>query len=124
MKKNNMKKGFKSTPEYEYLEEWVRMKIQEFIQEILEEEVEEFLGRGKYERRKKVDGVSGWRGGLSKVRRFSLKIGTIEVRRPRLRNLEERFESRILPLFKRRTKEVGELIPELYLHGLSKGAFR
>ena len=37
--------------------------------------------------------------------------------------MEERFESRILPLFARRTKEVGELLPELYLHGLAQGDF-
>ena len=37
--------------------------------------------------------------------------------------MEERFESRVLPLFARRTKEVGELIPEMYLHGLSEGDF-
>ena len=29
----------------------------------------------------------------------------------------------MLPLFARRTKEVGELIPELYLHGLAEGDF-
>ena len=37
--------------------------------------------------------------------------GTIELRRPRVRGLEERFESRILPLFKRRTQEVGTCFP-------------
>ncbi len=123
MKKNNMKKGCKSTPGYDYLEEWVRLKVQEFIQEILEEEVEGFLGRKRYERRKGVDCVCGWRNGYGKPRRFALKTGTIEIRRPRLRNLEERFQSRIIPLFQRRTKEVGELMMELYLHGLSKGDF-
>jgi hypothetical protein len=40
-----------------------------------------------------------------------------------VRGLEERFGSRILPLFLRRTKEVGELLPELYLHGLAQGDF-
>ena len=40
-----------------------------------------------------------------------------------MRDLEERFESRVLPLFERRTKEVRELIPELYLHGLAEGDF-
>jgi transposase-like protein len=40
-----------------------------------------------------------------------------------VRGLEERFESRVLPLFRRRTKEVGELLPQLYLHGLSQGDF-
>ncbi|MCZ7664071.1 MAG: hypothetical protein M5U22_14585 [Thermoleophilia bacterium] len=45
------------------------------------------------------------------------------MRRPRVRNLEEKFESRILPLFRRRTEEVGRLLPELYLHGLALGDF-
>src|SRR5436309_12129111 len=49
--------------------------------------------------------------------------GTVEVRRPRVRGLEGRFESRILPLFRRRTREVGELLPQLYLHGLAQGDF-
>jgi transposase-like protein len=52
-----------------------------------------------------------------------MSSGTITLRRPRVRGLEERFESRVLPLFARRTKEVAELIPELYLHGLSEGDF-
>ena len=43
------------------------------------------------------------------------------MRRPRVRGLEERFESRVLPLFARRTQEVGALLPELYLHGLAQG---
>ena len=37
--------------------------------------------------------------------------GTIEVKRPRVRILEERFESRILPLFLRRTHEVTSCCP-------------
>lgn len=49
--------------------------------------------------------------------------GTVTVRRPRVRDLAERFESKILPLFTRRTEEVGTLLPELYLHGLSTGDF-
>ena len=49
--------------------------------------------------------------------------GTITVRRPRVRGLEARFESQLLPLFKRRTEEVGRLLPELYLHGLAHGDF-
>jgi transposase-like protein len=40
-----------------------------------------------------------------------------------VRGLDERFESRILPLFQRRTQAVGQLLPELYLHGLSSGDF-
>src|SRR5262249_40917202 len=44
-------------------------------------------------------------------------------RRPRVRNSEERFESRILSLFHRKSKELGAMLPELYLHGLAKGDF-
>jgi transposase-like protein len=52
-----------------------------------------------------------------------MMAGTIELRRPRVRGLEQRFESRILPLFARRTTQVGELLPQLYLHGLAQGDF-
>jgi hypothetical protein len=38
-----------------------------------------------------------------------------------VRKPEERFESRLLPLSARRTREVSELIPQLYLHGLAEG---
>ena len=50
-------------------------------------------------------------------------MGTITGRRPRVRGLAARFESRILPLFKRRTTAVSELLPTLYLHGLAEGDF-
>ena len=49
--------------------------------------------------------------------------GTVRLRRPRVRGLEARFESRLLPLFRRRTREVGELLPQPYFHGLAKGDF-
>lgn len=49
--------------------------------------------------------------------------GTVTVRRPCVRDLTDRFESKGLPLFTRRTQEVGTLLPELYLHGLSARDF-
>jgi len=70
-----------------------------------------------------LDAPRGHRNGYGKLRKLSLTSGTIEVKRPRVRGLEERFESAILPLFARRTQEVGQLLPELYLHGLSQGDF-
>jgi putative transposase len=50
-------------------------------------------------------------------------VGTITLRRPRVRGLTERFESQLLPLFKRRRKAVGQLLPQLYLYGLALGDF-
>jgi len=108
---------------WDNLEEWVRKKVQEFIQSILEEEVTEALGRKKSERHKAVDGSPGYRNGYGKERKLTLGCGTITLRRPRVRGLLERFESRVLPLFARRTKGVSKLIPRLYLHGLALGDF-
>ena len=110
-------------PTWETLEGWLRKEIEVRIQSIVEEEVTQFLGRGWYERKEAVDAGSGYRNGYGKLRRLSTSCGTIQIKRPRVRGLEERFESRILPLFARRTREVGELLPELYLHGLSQGDF-
>jgi len=123
MRKNTDKKARKSRVTYEVLEEVVRMKVQEFIQDILEEEMTEFLGRRKSERiRKEIDTQCRYRNGYGKPRGLALMNGTIKIRRPRLRDADE-FESQVLPLFKRSTKELNEALPELYLHGLSKGDF-
>jgi transposase-like protein len=105
------------------LEEWVRGKVQEFIQSLLEEEVTELLGRQKSERRQAVDSPPVYRNGHSKARRLTLGCGTVAVCRPRVRGLEGRFESRVLPLFARRSKGISQLIPQLYLHGLALGDF-
>ena len=112
-----------SSPMWERLEAFVREQVQRFIQALLEEEVTALLGRPKSARRAAMDAPSGVRNGYGKPRRLSLTVGTITVRRPRVRGLSERFVSRVLPLFKRRTREVGELLPTLYLHGLALGDF-
>ena len=108
---------------WEQREGFVREPIQRFIQALLEEEVTALLGRPTSARRASVDASAGRRNGHGKSRRLSLSAGTITVRRPRVRGMAERFVSRVLPLFKRRTREVGELLPTLYLHGLALGDF-
>jgi len=123
-----MKKGITETEKpsratYEVLEEMVRQKIQGYIQDMLEEEVAALLGRNKSERIKSVDGIPGYWNGHGKSKKFALMSGTITVQRPRVRGTEERFESKVIPFFKRRSKELGDMLPELYLHGLSKGDF-
>jgi len=112
-----------SSTTWDGLEEYVRVQCQSFIQDLLEEEVEAFLGRKRYERRAAVDSQEGSRNGYGKARKLAMKVGTVTVRRPRVRDLDERFESRIIPFFARRTQEIAELLPELYLHGLSTGDF-
>lgn len=123
MRKKTPAAATPSMPTWETLEEFVRTKIQATMQTVLEEELTALLGRGKSARRGGVDPAPGYRNGHGKQRRLALSCGTIELRRPRARNLDERFESRILPWFARQSREVGALLPELYLHGLSKGDF-
>lgn len=123
---------------YTTLEQGIRREIQTWLQRLLEEEVTELLGREKSVRTAvgpvegghaelsgdpSAAGSKAYRNGHGKPRRLTTANGTIEVRRPRVRGLQERFESRILPLFARRTAGVGELLPKLYLHGLAQGDF-
>ncbi|WP_243123900.1 transposase [Thermaerobacter sp. FW80] len=87
-----------SSPTWEGLHEWLRNAIQALIQEALEAEVTELLGRVRYPRRAAVDAPAGYRNGYGKPRKLTTPMGTLTLRRPRVRGLEERFESRILPL--------------------------
>lgn len=112
-----------SMPTWDTLEEFLRAHIQATMQRVLEEELTTVLGRGKSERRAGVDPAPGYRNGYGKPRKLTLACGTIEVRRPRARDMEDRFESRVLPLFATRGRQVDALLPELYMHGLAKGDF-
>src|SRR5688572_25290615 len=111
-----------SSPVWEAIETHLRARMQELLQDMLMEEADELLARARYQRRA-PDNPKVYRNGFGKPRRVSTTMGTLTVQRPRIRGLEERFESLILPFFTRRTKEVGELLPELYLHGLAHGDF-
>ena len=93
------------------------------IADVLEEEVSELLGRARSQRRQALNVPAGYRNGYGKPRQLTLSCGTIEVRRPRVPGLEERFESRILPLFVKRSLQVDAVLSQLYLHGLAERDF-
>ena len=118
--KKNIPAAVASTNAYEALEDWARSRVQVWLQDLLEDEVTQFLGREKSER-----GADrrGYRNGHGKPRRFAMMNGTMEVRRPRVRNTTDRFESQVLPYFRRKSKQLGELLPDLYLHVLATGDF-
>ena len=67
------------------------------IQQLLVEQVTEFLGRTKYQRHGKE--MQGYRNGDGKAAELTIRSGTVAVHRPRVRDVGERFESRLLPLF-------------------------
>jgi putative transposase len=69
------------------------------------------------------------RNGHAPERRIQTGIGPIEVRRPRVRDRGDggsppiRFGSAVLPAYLRRTRNIEELLPWLYLKGVSTGQF-
>ena len=106
MRKESTESRSESRPEWEQLEDWVRSQVQRLIQELLEEEVTAFLGRAKSALRSDSDSDTGYRNGYGRARRLTLSSGTIQLRRPRVRDTEEQFESRLLPLFVNRTRKM------------------
>ena len=98
-----------ASPVWEQLETFARQEIQGFVQRLLEEEVADLLGRKRSERRMPAS-PAGYRNGYGQPRHLALVNGTITVRRPRVRDLDERFVSQVLPRFRRRTREVGLLL--------------
>ena len=99
------------------------------LQQVIEAEVEAFVGahaelEDAHGRRRVV------RNGHAPEREIQTGIGPISVRRPKLRDRGDgvggeriRFTSKVLPPFLRRTKNVEELLPWLYLKGVSTGQF-
>ena len=71
------------------------------------------------------------RNGKAQPRTVLLGAGTVEVQAPRINDRRvnetgqrERFTSQILPPYMRRSPKVAEVLPILYLRGLSTGDFR
>jgi putative transposase len=104
------------------LETIVREAAQQMLAVALRSEAEEYL-----ERHRGIVGLDGLRqvvgNGVSRARTVHTSIGTMVVRQPRVddRRPGESFESVILPPYVRRTMEIEQLVPVLYLHGVSTG---
>ena len=66
------------------------------------------------------------RHGKAKPRQVTSGAGTMEVEAPRVRDRRagHRFTSAILPPYMRRTPKLAEVLPVLYLRGLSTGDFQ
>lgn len=109
--------------------EVLRSGARRMLQQVVEAEVEAFLAahaelEDEHGRRRLV------RNGHAPEREIQTGIGPIGVRRPKLRDRGDgtdgeriRFSSKVLPPFLRRTRNVGELLPWLYLKGISTGQF-
>jgi transposase-like protein len=97
------------------------------LQKAIEDEVAEYVNAAASER-DEADHRLVVRNGHKSPRTILSGVGPIEVKQPRVndRRVDEngvrfRFTSRILPPYLRKTKSVEELVPWLYLKGISTG---
>jgi putative transposase len=103
---------------------FLRLATQLLIEEGLEEEVEDLLGRDYYER-----GTSKGRGYRNGYRTGRLKSAEGEIRYgvPQVSDRDEPFRSRIRAILSGRTEELENLAVQMYARGLStrdiEGAF-
>lgn len=81
----------------------------------VQEELTAFLGRDYYERR---NGQEGSRSGV-KPRTIKIGCGDIEIGMPQARDAGSPFHSELLPPRVTQMKEVQDVIPLLYMNGLS-----
>ena len=87
------------------------------VQELLESEQADFLGRrGRYERR----GVEqdGWRNGYEEGR-IRTAEGAIKVRLPQVRGAAEPFRSSLMTFLEGNSEVLDRLVTEMYARGLS-----
>jgi putative transposase len=104
------------------LDELAREGARRMLAMALEEEVEAYLSCRRELRDAKGHALVV-RNGLARARKVTLGAGTVEVKAPRIndRRPGERFTSKILPPYMRRSPKVAEVLPILYLRGLSMG---
>lgn len=109
------------------LTEICRNGAREMLKRALEVEVQQFLERYNHIRDESGKRVVT-RNGYSTERTIQTGLGDIAVKAPRVADRRKtgskiRFTSNILPPYLRRTKAIEELLPWLYLKGISTGDF-
>src|SRR5512136_2682683 len=113
----NVRRAFKEVNAFEWEGDY-RPAAREALKRILDDEVdkelEQYLGRGWYERRdegKREDYRNGFR-----IRHLLTEIGDLVIRMPRTR---KRFVSRVLEAYRRRVRTVDQLILACFVLGMS-----
>ena len=111
------------------LDELARQGARRMLAEALEAEVQDYLEAARSQRDEHGRALVV-RNGHANEREVLLGVGSVEVRAPRVndKRVDEdgnrhRFKSVILPPYMRRSPKVTEVLPLLYLHGLSSGDF-
>jgi putative transposase len=100
------------------LEDVARLSVRLVFQAALEAEVEEFLGRARYERRGDAD-RPGSRNGHQPPMTVKTTMGAVELQRPKLRGTDQRFCSRLFGAGVTRTNALESLVISGWVRGLS-----
>jgi putative transposase len=100
------------------LEDVARLSVRLVFQTALEAEVEEFLGRARYERRDDQD-RPGSRNGHQPPMAVRTTMGAVELQRPKLRGTDEAFCSRLFGAGVTRTNALESLVISGWVRGLS-----
>ena len=111
----------------DHLTEMLQQGCRRILEEALEVEIETFIGHCKdlkdEQGRQRII-----RNGYLPEREIQTGVGQIKTRVPRSRDRERagtpiRFRSTLLPPYLRRTRSIEEVLPWLYLKGISTGDF-
>lgn len=95
----------------------IQMAVKKIIQEILEQEIQDYLGRGYFER-KQDEATKGYRNGYE-PKTIKTAEGKMVLEIPQLRNTEETYRSSLLRQLGAISPELERLATEMYVRGLS-----
>lgn len=115
-----------SPEEVDPLEAIARRAAQQMIQAALEREVEEYLGRHRYQHAEAAVEFRGYRNGTGRQRSLTGGFGTVTVAVPRVSDTpaeQEPFASQIIKPYQKRSRTVAELFPKLFVEGLATRDF-
>ncbi len=94
-------------------DEGFRAALREYVQEVLEAEMDDALGASKWER---TDGRLGYRSGYY-GRTFITRLGKLELRVPQDRH--GRFSTEVFERYQRSEKALVSALSEMYIQGVS-----
>jgi putative transposase len=109
------------------LDQLLREGARRMLAQAVEAEVDEWIAERSHLRTDR-DKQAVVRNGFLPERTITTGLGPVEVRQPRVRDRRpkperEKFTPSVLPPYLRKTKSIEELIPWLYLKGISTGGF-
>ena len=120
-----MREVYQSSEGVDVVEDTLEAKVREgarlMLAAALEEEVNAFLGRERYER---SDEFRGYRNGYHRSREVTVGVSAVELKVPKVSDVPEEvsadgYRSKIVKRYERTSRQTQELFRKLYMEGLS-----